>query len=652
WNVDLLTLFAPAGKGEPRAAGPQSNATSVPWTVGIDDVECKDGELVFTDQAVKQEAVNRLHAVDLTLRDVDSNLNHPLHFIVTTRLNKAGRIDARGSLVPASLTTRGTLRVASLGLSAITPYLPPSVHLDVATGALDVDGAWNLQKKGDISGVITGKVGMTGLALKDLETKRDLFGCASCTLDGIDLHLAPNTLRMRSAVVQAPRAFLEKDEHGMLNIVRALGKGTKEDTGQTAFPVRQVTASDALQSEAAYPAFFNDIHVGRVSIAQGGVAFHDRSLSPDFTARLDQVNAVVTNVSLDPNQRAVLDLNATLNNHAPVFLSGTLSPLRRPIASDLVFRLAHMDMTSLTPYTLKSLAYPVRRGKLNWNGKFRTENYVLDASNTFFVEQFELGEKVDVPDAANVPIKLGLALLQDAHGDLTLNVPVRGQLNDPQFRLGGVIFQAILGIFSKIATAPFALLGSIFGGGDDLSQLMYTAGSAEPSPETRGKLDAVTKALADRPGLRVFVTGVAEQKTDQQGLEKQIFMRKLRLQKYNVLEKTGAAPVGGVNSVGIAPEEYETYLFLAYKAVPGKKARRFGRVQKLPVEEMEAVVRLDITVSQDDLVELANQRSRTVQQYLLAQGAITPDRVFVTSSKVIPAGGETSGARVDLSLGK
>jgi hypothetical protein len=181
---------------------------------------------------------------------------------------------------------------------------------------------------------------------------------------------------------------------------------------------------------------------------------------------------------------------------------------------------------------------------------------------------------------------------------------------------------------------------------------MYTAGSAEPSPETRGKLDAVIKALADRPGLRVFVTGVAEQKTDQKGLEEQIFMRRLRLQKYNALEKKGAAPVGGVNAVDIAPEEYETYLFLAYKAAPGKKARRFGRVQKLPVEEMEAVVRQDITVSPDDLVELANQRSRTVQQYLLAQGAITPDRVFVTSSKVIPLGGETSGARVDLSLGK
>ena len=500
--VDLLALFVPPDKEGAHVVPPATNATSVPWSVGIDAVDCVDGDLMFTDQAVKLPAVNRLHALNLTLRGVDSDPNHALDFQFATRVNKGGDITASGNLVPLTLKTRGTVRIASLGLSAITPYLPSSVHLDVTQGDLDVDGTWDLHKKGDMAGSVTGKVGVTGVLLKDLESKKDLFGFTACTLDGIEVHLMPNTLRMRSAVLQVPRTFLEKDEQGVLNFVRVLGGDTNKQAEEAASPAEPGAVSDDQKADATQPSFFTKVDVDSVRIEHGRVAFHDRSLSPDFIANLDQINAQVTNVSLDPVHKAVLDLNATLNNHAPLSLSGILSPLRRPIASDLAFRLAHLDMTSLTPYTLKSLAYPVRKGKLNWNGKFMTENYVLDAKNTFFVEQFELGEKVDVPGAASVPIKLGLALLQDTNGDLTLDVPVHGELNDPQFRLGGVIFKAILGIFSKIATAPFALIGSMFGGGEDLSQLVYTAGSAASSSGTQTKLDVVIKALQKRPGLR------------------------------------------------------------------------------------------------------------------------------------------------------
>jgi hypothetical protein len=305
-----------------------------------------------------------------------------------------------------------------------------------------------------------------------------------------------------------------------------------------------------------------------------------------------------------------------------------------------------MDMTGLTPYTIKSLAYPVVQGKLNWNGKFITEDYVLEATNTFFVQQFQLGEKVDSSDAVSVPIKLGLALLQDGNGDLTLDVPIRGRLDDPQFRLGGVIFKAIIGIFSKIATAPFALIGSMFGGGEDLSHLDFAPGHFRLDPAGENKLDTVVTALTKRPKLRVFVSGLADPAADRSTLENQAFLRRLKVQKYN----DDKDAFENVDEVTIAEGEYEEWLFEAYKETPGDKPRRFNMVVKPSLEEMEQAVRQQVSVQEDDLLELANQRARGVQQYLLETGQIAANRVFVTSPKLIEQADDQSGMRVELSL--
>ncbi|WP_069857594.1 DUF748 domain-containing protein [Desulfoplanes formicivorans] len=640
-KVDLVTLFAGHARQANGETPPAEDvpAESVPWQIAIGQVHCADGYVEFRDHAVKQRVVNQVGDVDLDLVGVSTDPEQSVGFTLAAVVNQGGTVRAKGTVIPATLGSTGDLDISRLGIAPITPYLPESMHIDVGSGRLDLAGSWDFAGQKSMTGTIRGNIRMADVMFSESGNKSRLAGFDALEVNGIQLGLEPRVLSVDRVVVTSPDMILAKDEQGILNLARVLG-GTNRDRDS---PSSKTTAQGNTQ-----PYWFRDMDINRVQVSQGRVDFHDHSLSPHFTVNLDKISLDLRHVSLDPAKRAQLDLNATLNDHAPVSLRGDISPLRQPVASNLLVRLSHMDMTSLTPYTLKSLAYPIVQGKLNWNGKFVTEANVLDATNTFFVQQFQLGDKVDSPDAVNVPIKLGLALLQDGNGDLTLDVPVHGRLDDPQFRLGGLIFKAIIGIFSKIATAPFALIGAMFGGGDDLSHLDYGPGQSMLSPASRIKLDTMITALTKRPKLRVFVSGMVDADADRLALEHDAFMRKLKERKHDA----GKDKALDVNKVTIAPDEYMTWLFEAYKATPGKKPRRFGRVVRPSQEAMEQAVRQHISIGQDDLLDLANQRARGVQQYLLEKGNIAPDRVFVTSSKFASGDEDQPGMRVDLSLGK
>lgn len=639
-TVDLVALFAESlqAQGETKPEETVSGE-SVPWQVTLDQVRCVEGNMEFRDQGVPRGGVNRINPMNLELVRVSTDLEQPVGFALDAVVNRTGTVRAKGTVIPATLGTEGMLKISRLGLTPVTAYLPPTMHLDVAQGSLDLSGSWDVAGKEKKTGTILGDVRIADGLVRESGNKKKVAGFETLEVQGIKLGLEPPAVSINRVVLTKPDMDLDRDGQGILNLTRILG-GQK---GEKAAPSSQTTSQGDTPVSG-----FRDININRVQVLQGEVDFHDRSLSPHVAVNLGKISLDLRNVTLDPGQRARLDVNATLNNHAPVSITGDMSPLRQPVASNLLVRLSHMDMTLLTPYTLKSLAYPIAQGKLNWNGKFVTEEYVLDATNTFFVQQFQLGDKVDSPDALKVPIKLGLALLQDGNGDLTLDVPVHGRLDDPQFRLGGVIFRAIIGIFTKIATAPFALIGAMFGGGDDLSHLDFAPGQFLLSSASRQKLDTMITALTKRPGLRVLVSGRADPQEDGQALEHDAFMRRLKVMKYDEVKDK----VAHVHEVTIGPDEYLTWLFEAYKATPGKKPRRFGRVVQPEQEEMERVVREGISIGRDDLLDLANERARGVQQYLLEKGGIAPDRVFVTASEIVSGDKDLPGMRVDLSLGK
>jgi hypothetical protein len=343
------------------------------------------------------------------------------------------------------------------------------------------------------------------------------------------------------------------------------------------------------------------------------------------------VDLTVTGFSLDPNKRAELDLTAIIDGSAPITAKGWVSPLKDPVEANSTVTLQNLDLVALSPYSAKFIAYPVARGQLDWEVNLNSEGNTLDMKNAIKARQLELGDKVESPDAADVPVKMGLALLRDMSGDITINLPVKGDLNDPKFSIGGIVMQAFLGLIVKAIASPFTLLASLVpdGGGEDMGKLAFPPGLAVPGPETMQRMQTLADVLGQRPGLRISLTGHADPKGDRQAMADMQFRRKLQVIKFDDLPRK-VREKSVLEELEITDEEYPDLLWEAYKDEPVEKEKNaIGLHKEVSRDVQESKLRELIKITDEDLVRLAASRAEFVKNHMVQTLKLDAGRVFM-----------------------
>jgi hypothetical protein len=261
---------------------------------------------------------------------------------------------------------------------------------------------------------------------------------------------------------------------------------------------------------------------------------------------------------------------------------------------------------------------------------------------------------VESPQATKLPVGLAIALLKDRKGEINLDVPVTGSLDDPQFSIFRLVIQVLVNLITKAVTAPFALLGSLAGGREELGYIEYDYGRTTVSGANLKKIQTLAKALNDRPALKLDIEGHVDLQNDRDGMKKVQIERKMKARKLNdiISRNLPALPVP-VDDVNILPQEYEKYLTQVYRAESFPKPRNVvGLVKTLPVAEMEKLLMTHAVVKDDDLRLLATQRAAGVKDLFLKTGQVTPDRIFLIEPKTLaPEKNEKlKDSRVDFKL--
>jgi hypothetical protein len=370
-----------------------------------------------------------------------------------------------------------------------------------------------------------------------------------------------------------------------------------------------------------------------MTLQAGQIQFADRSVTPNYGADLVEIGGRISGLSSAETTLADVELRGKLNNAATLEIVGKINPLKQDLYADLRARFTGMDLSPTSPYSERYVGYTISKGKLSFDLNYKIDRRKLDSENKIFVDQLTFGNKVDSPDATGLPVKLAVALLKDRNGEIHLDIPVTGSLDDPKFSIWKIVLQIIGNVITKAVTSPFALLGSAFGGGEELQYLQFDPGRSTISETGAKKIEALAKALAEKPGLRLEITGYVDPEQDREGLKQFLLQRKVKAQKLVDLLKQGASPVP-VDDVVVAPDEYEAYLTRAYRAEPFPKPRNFiGMVKSLPVPEMEKLMLTHIEVGDQQLRDLAARRANTVREALLAAGAIDPERLFIVEPK-------------------
>ncbi len=387
---------------------------------------------------------------------------------------------------------------------------------------------------------------------------------------------------------------------------------------------------------------------------QGGtVNFSDFFVKPNYTVNVTKIVGSVKGLSSAAGTLADMELRGSYGNAAPVEVSAKLNPLAAKAHLDLKGEIRGVDLTTLSTYSGKYAGYAIDKGKLSLYVTYKLADNQLNAENRVFLDQLTFGDKVDSPDATSLPVKLAVALLKNGRGEIDINLPISGSLDDPDFSVGGIIVRVIVNLFVKAVTSPFALLGSLFGGGAELSNVEFDAGYATLAPAAVKKLEALAKAMNDRPALKLEVAGRVDPETDREGSKRAAIDRAVRAEKLKEQVKKGIEG-GSVDTVTVDAKEYPEYLQRAYKAAKFPKPRNLIGLQKdLPVEEMEKLMLANLPVGEEDLRLLAERRAEAVQAWLVEQGKVPMERVFLMPPKLgrdDKGDGKASSSRAEFSL--
>jgi flagellar motor protein MotB len=415
---------------------------------------------------------------------------------------------------------------------------------------------------------------------------------------------------------------------GIVNLQDILKKeeAKAEDTSQTPPQKQEPTPTEEKQPS-------KNIKVEVVTLQGGRIDFSDKSLNQEFSVNLSEVGGRVSGLSSEEDTTADVELRAKLNDYAPLEITGKINPLRDDLFVDLKARIKDLDLSPATPYSGKYVGYTIEKGKLSFDLKYLIVKRKLDSQNNIFIDQFTFGEKVESPQATKLPVKLAVALLKDRKGEIKLDLPITGSLDDPKFKVWGVILKILINLITKAATSPFALLGAVFGGGEELSFVEFDDGGANLSEPNMKKLETIVKALYDRPSIKLDIEGHVDLEKDRDGLKQFLFNRKLKAQKLKEMIKKGEPPIP-VDEVQIEPPEYEKFLKMAYKEEKFPKPKNvLGMAKDLPAPEMEKLMLTHTEVKESDLRSLASQRAMKVKDTILKAGEIEPERVFILEPK-------------------
>ncbi|GAB1719608.1 MAG: Protein of unknown function DUF748 [Nitrosospira sp.] len=670
-RIDIAKLFAPSRvktktPAEPEAAPantetiPAKTEAGKPWTTRLHSVKLEGAALRYEDATLAGVAPMVVDPLDLTVSDIDLAGATPLNLILKAAVNKKGSLETEGTLGWAPLAVDLAINAKELELVALQGWAGDRLNVLLTRGAASFKG----KVKADgtpLKVAVNGESRFTNFNVIDKVSASDLLRWRSLDVSGIKFVNEPLRVDINSVAIADFFAFVVLTPEGQLNlkdIVKqdkdASSPGTAsaapamsgEKTAATTPPVAAGASSPPPPQQAGKP---QPVRIGRVVLQGGNVNFNDRFIKPNYRANLTGLAGRVG--PLDPKNPGEIDIRGMVDKTAPLKIDGKVDTMGKEVYLDITASAKGIDMPTFSPYSGKYIGYAIEKGKLSVDIHYHVEKGELTAENNVFLDQLTLGEKVESPDALSIPVNLALSLLTNRRGEIDVHLPISGSINDPQFSIGGLIVKVLLNLLTKAATAPFALLGSLLGGGEELSQVDFLPGDAKISPEAEKRLQTLSKALIDRPALKLEITGRADPENDPEALKRAILERKVKTQKLLESVKKGVE-TGSVDDIELKPEEYEKYLTLAYKEEKFAKPKNVvGLNKSLPVPEMEQLMLANISAGDSEMRDLAERRAVAARDWLVGQGGVPGDRVFVLEPKVeAEADGKKSVSYAEFSL--
>lgn len=657
-NLDELRP-APASEPTPAPA-PAAAAPSAPWNISLPKLALTASTIAFEDRRMTPAASMKVEALTANMDGLNSSGQGTVAVRASCDLNGSGHFSTEGTVELGSAELALKLDLKDLDLKPFQPYFNEHTDMTLLSGNLGVAGDFHYRPKEDPAPMeFHGRVESANLRTVDNKLREDFIRWQDLAVEGIAFSSQPGPGRLTIKEIKArgpyARVIIEPD--ATVNITTILrparaqeGASADADAAPAAHAKTVPPAAKAAPAaEPAKQAPSMRIDIAKIRFDKGSANFADLSIKPNFAAGIQSLSGTVVGLSSRPDARAVVDLDGKVDEYAPVKIAGQVNYLAAQSFTDLNVGFQNMELTTFTPYSGKFMGYTIQKGKLSVKFHYLVENRKLRAEHNVKLDQLTLGDKVESPDATKLPVKLAIALLKDKNGLIDIDLPVTGDLDDPKFRLGPIIWKVLVNLVEKIVASPFKLLGSLFGAGDEVKYVDFMPGDAAIDAATTDRVRNVAKALIERPELQIEIPISFAAPLDREAM-------------LNAQLTAGVLAATKETAIPADREDYLKMLAATYKQQFGKKADEItdpilksdqakadkAAATEAAISALTSELKTRLSVLDTDLRALGQKRAEAVRALLLEGTGLAPERVFITAEA--PAAVDQGHVRMELAL--
>ena len=529
----------------------------------------------------------------------------------------------------------GSVTFKDLPLAPFVALLPANEKLVTQKGSVSAELKLKTNPRG---WAILGDLDFAELAIYEPKDKDPLLSWKKAYFSKFELDFLEKQQQrfsIQELVLTQPLARFSIGEDKFSNFRRLFMKNQTAGSETNAVPVSK---------KAAKPAF--EIDIKAIKVNQGRMYFSDASIKPGFKTNINQLNGSLLGVSNVPGQYATIALDGAVDKSGSLRARGQAAfedPRRN---SDVSLNFKNLPLNSINSYAMSFAGYQIDDGRIDVDLRYTAKEGQLIGKNRFVIRKIKLGNEVPDFKGVKLPIRLAIAVLEDSDGMIDVNIPIKGNVDSPEFSMGHLFWQALRNVLSSIVTAPFRALASLFGE-EGLDGIYTAAGESVITPPEQEKLEKVSKLLEKKANAVVEFYGTYDPQIDRQELARVNADRAILLAAGFKLNDTEPLP-----NPSLSDPRVQSGLKSAYGSQVGriKLAQQLIKLPNTPAR-WEALRKELIEVqniNEARLIALANARASNARDAFLKNSPDMKDRVRIGKAQVVKA--EDAGIPLGISL--
>ncbi|KFL33352.1 hypothetical protein JU57_11075 [Sulfurospirillum sp. SCADC] len=605
YALNLVRLFTPKGAlAQPEAPTPATQESKNEWKFALKTFEIHEASIDVTDKNVKSTPIH-LAPLKLTAQNITHDQNSPISYDFNSTIDSTASLNAKGIFIPATASLEMVMNASKLSLEKAQPYITLFTTTLIQDGSLSLTSKLTASFDQKPMFKIEGDATISKFSLAD-KLKNSLVAWETLNVSSIAYTLSPATLSIQKIMLDKPYINLDIKKDGTTNFSNLL------KTPQTpAKTQKSQTTQDAMS-----------IYIGDVTLKRGTTHFKDASLLLPFATFADRLNGSMSTLDTKNTKPSVLKLEGKVDKYGYAKIDGSVLPFDFKNRATLKILFKNIDMPSLSPYTSKFIGYTIKEGKLSMDLNYKIKKGVMEGANKINLDSLLLGEKIESKDATNLPLGLAIAILKDSKGQIDLDLPVSGDLNDPEFRYGSIIWKAIENLIGSIATSPFKLLGSILGiETENLKSIDFAAGEFALIASEEEKIEQYRLILDKRAELKLIITPSFNETLDTKALQEQNVTAQIEalIPKKSKEDDSYGKAIKKLFLQKYSDDAYD-HLLKTYK----EENLDMGAIHDALISKIAE----GITIAPEVLQNLALKRSDTIIQTLTTKYKIAPERLI------------------------